>query len=536
MTFRFKTGWLPVALTLLALSSCGGGGGGDSTPLASAPATPVAQAPVDQTGVVGILLKDAPTPDFTRILMVVSRIVLIPDDDDGQQVSLLDEPREFDLLELQNFYDMLAVSENVPVGEYEKIRLIVDSITVCHLDDTDTEVCEDAVVPANGKVDLNPRGTFTVAADTAILIGIDLDAKKSFHVVGTGNGSIRFRPVVFVEILQRQALQGLLRASGTVGDIDPATGSFDLCEVETRLDTDTNGCLKINTFEDTSLFNADGEPVAFDDLATADPVTVYGIAVVVRDAHDGDSDSDDGDADGDSDADSDTDSDSDSDMDADGDSDGDSDSDSDRGDTVRMVQLDAIVVQKGLPENILSLTGTVLAAVDDEGLFPLELAAGEELDQPEVDVLVQAETRILSAVDLSELDPGAIEAGTVAEVNGVIPDAESGVLHASLILIAPPEESREQLTGEVTSIDTATFSLFVADAEPAGDRCVRPTDDAHFLIVTDLLDGGFDVQDADYADLAVGQQVTVVGEDGSDGCFAAGDVIVQLTEEAAPPS
>lgn len=525
MTFPFKAGWLLAALMPFVLNGCGGGGG-DSSPMAAAPATPVAQAPVDQTGVVGILLKDAPAPDFTRILMVVSRVVLIADDDDGQQAILLDEPREFDLLELQNFYDMLAVSENVPVGEYEKIRLIIDSITVCYLDDTDAEVCEEAVVPANGKVDLNPRGSFMVAADTAILIGIDLDAKKSFHVVGTGNGSIRFRPVVFVEILQRQALQGLVRASGTVGDIDPDTGSFDLCEVEVQLHTDTNGCLKINTFEDTSLFNAAGEPVGFDDLATEDPVTVYGIAVVVRDAHDGDSDSDSDDSDADGDSDGDT----------DGDTDGDSDSDSDHGDTVRMVQLDAIVVQKGLPGDILSLTGTALAAVNGDGLFPLELDDGEELEAPEVEVFVQGETRILSAVDLSELDPGVIEAGTVAEVNGVIPDAESGVLHASLVLIAPPEESRDQLSGEVTTIDTETFTLFVADTEPAGDRCVRPTDDAHFVMVTELLEGGFSVQEADSGDLAVGQQVTVIGEDGSDSCFDAGDVIIQLTEEESPSS
>ncbi len=513
MTLRFKAGWLLAALMLFVLGGCGGGGGGNGAPLAAAPA-PVAQAPEDQTGVVGILIKDAPTPDFTRIIMVISRVVLIPDDD-GHQVILLDEPKEIDLLELQNFYDMLAVSDVVPIGDYEKIRLIVDSIEVCYLDDTDTEVCEDAIVPANGKVDLNPRGSFTVAPDTAILIEVDVDAKKSFHVVGTGNGSIRFRPVVFVDIQQRQALQGLLRASGTVGDIDMDTSSFDLCEVDTQLHTDTNGCLKVNTAEDTSLFDADGEPILFEDLETGDAVTVYGIAVVVSDAHDDDSDSS-------------------SDDDSQGDTDDDSDSDSDDGDTVRMVQLDAIVVQKGLPEEILSLSGTALTAVDEDGLFALELAEGEELDQPQIDVLVQAGTKILSAEDLSELDPSVIETGTVAEVNGVIPDAESGVLHASLILISPPEESRDQLSGEVTSIDTETFMLFVSDTEPEGDRCIRPTADAHFVAVTDLLDGGFDVEDASFSDLETGQQVTAIGQDGADSCFDAEDVIIQLEEEEAP--
>jgi len=368
MTFNLKAGWLSAALMLLALGGCGGGGGGSNgAPLAAAPTpAPVAEAPQEQTGVVGILLKDAPTPDFTRILMVVSRVVLIGEED-GHQVILMDEPKEIDLLELQNFYDMLAVSENVPVGDYEKIRLIVDSISVCYLDDTETEVCEDAVVPANGKVDLNPRGSFTVAADTAILIEVDLDARKSFHVVGTGQGKIRFRPVVFVDIQQQMALQGLVRLSGTVGDIDPDTASFDLCEVSTQLDTDSSGCLKINTSEDgTSLFNDEGVPIDFSELATGEPVTVYGIAVVVRDAHDDNSDSD-------------------SDSDSDSEDSSDDDSDSDHGDRDSIVQVEAIVVQKGLPEDILSLSGTALSPIGEDGLFTLELADGEELDQPQID-------------------------------------------------------------------------------------------------------------------------------------------------------
>ncbi|HEY5644914.1 MAG TPA: DUF4382 domain-containing protein [Pseudomonadales bacterium] len=493
MTFQSRTRGLLATVALLMLSACGGGGGGGNAPAAAAPAAG-AQAPADQTGVVAILLKDAPTPDFTRVLMVISRVILLPEDDGGQQVILLDEPKELDLLELQNFYDMLAVSENVPVGDYEKIRLRVDAITVCYLDENEAEVCEHAVVPANGKVDLNPRGSFTVAADTAILIEIDVDARKSFHVVENGNGRIRFRPVVFVDIQQRQALQGLLRISGTVGEIYPETRSFDLCGVDTDLDTDTSGCLQVNTFEDTSLVAADGESVDFDNLDTGDLVTAYGIAVVIRDAHDDGSDSDDD-------------------------------------DTVRMVQLDAIVVQKGAPEEIFSLSGTALTAVGADGIFSLDLDEGEELDEPQLDVLVREGTRILSAIDLAELDATAIDTGTVAEANGVIPDAASGVLHASLILIAPPEESREQLTGEVTSIDTETFNLFVDDEEPAGDRCVRPTTEAHFVIVTELADGGFDVQDAGFEDLQSDQEVTVIGADGADSCFDAEDVIIQLVEE-----
>ena len=133
----------------------------------------------------------------------------------------------------------------------------------------------------------------------------------------------------------------------------------------------------------------------------------------------------------------------------------------------------------------------------------------------------------VAAADLTRLVP--------EDTLRLIADEVSGVLHASLILIAPAEESRDQLTGEVTGIDTETFILFVDDVEPAGDRCIRPTVDAHFITVTELLEGGFDVTESAFADLETGQQATVIGDD-SGSCFEADDVIIQLVEEETPPS
>ncbi|MGD8833257.1 MAG: DUF4382 domain-containing protein, partial [Pseudomonadales bacterium] len=371
MTFQLGARTLLLGmLAMFALSGCGGGGGGGSAgPAAQAgnPAPTTSQTPDDQTGVVGILIKDAPTQAFTRIIMHVTGVELLPADDGEGHATVFEGDKELDLLALQNFYDTLAVSENVPVGDYEKIRLFVDSITLYYLNDADEEVSTEAVVPANGKVDLNPRGTFTVSANTAILIEIDLDAKKSFHVIETGNGNgnakqkWRFRPVVFVDIQQLKALEGLMRLSGTVGDIDAENNQFDLCEVDTQLHTDTNGCIPINVGDETSLFGENGEPIAFDDLATGDPVTAYGFAVVVQSAHDDDSD-DDGDDD--------------SGMSSD-DSDADSEQDMDD-DTVRMVQLDAVVIQKAAAAVIRSLSGTALSAPDESGIFTLDLADDEQ--------------------------------------------------------------------------------------------------------------------------------------------------------------
>ncbi|MEJ2090454.1 MAG: hypothetical protein P8Y69_18770 [Gammaproteobacteria bacterium] len=71
---------LPIAAAcaLLSLMSCGGGGGNG---VMQQPAPINQPPPADNTGVVGILLKDAPTLDFTRIVMVITSVELLGNGD-----------------------------------------------------------------------------------------------------------------------------------------------------------------------------------------------------------------------------------------------------------------------------------------------------------------------------------------------------------------------------------------------------------------------------------------------------------------------
>jgi hypothetical protein len=501
----------------LGITACGGGGGGGG---AAAVATTPTPAPVaDNTGVVAIVLKDAPTNEFDEILVTISSVTLLGN---GDPVVIFDEEKTIDLLKLQNFYDMLAVSDEVPAGTYEKIRLMVTDIDLIKYDDDDNAEVIDAEIPANGKIDLNPRGSFTVAPDTALLIEIDMDAKKSIHVVGTGSERYKFRPVVFVDIQERQLLNGLVRAHGTIGEIAEDNTSLELCDVDIQFTTSSKECVIVNLSEESTLFDENGDAIEVEDIRNETaPVeaTVYGIAVVVSDPDSGDSDSE-------SDSDSDSDTDSDSSSDSDSGSDSDSDSDSDGSDTVRMVQIDAIVLQLGPDSAAQQLDGDILTDIDERNLFEFGIDPGQGFTEDStITTLLQPTTVILSP-ELIELDRDAIVAGAQASIAGVL-DLEGDPLYKStLIIVDELEELDDSVTGTVLPIEVGDEIFLLRTAE-TGDLCIDPNDDARFFYFEN--EEGV-IQERGIADMADRQQAgeldaTVFGEQiEGEACFR-GDLI-----------
>ena len=140
----------------------------------------------------------------------------------------------------------------------------------------------------NGKIDLNPQGSFDVVPGETLYIQLDMDAKKSIKIDDVGNGDYIFRPVVFVDVINHAQLGKLVRLSGIVTDLDD--DRFYLCDVgmnyasHDRDDDDSDisdddhyhQCVKVATDPETSYFTVDGMPAAFGDLANDQPVTVLG--------------------------------------------------------------------------------------------------------------------------------------------------------------------------------------------------------------------------------------------------------------------
>ena len=171
---------------VFSLSACGGSSG-DGQPA---------------TGDVAVVFTDGPTDQYQRILVSITGVTLIGS---GGQVALYEGPEiTFDLLEMSDWAD-LAFNTKVLAGRYNKIRLYVSKVELVDLVTEETVMLDKLL--ANGKIDLNPQGSFEVSPDYTTVIKLDMDAKRSFQVVETGNGKLQFRPIIFVDVFQGDSQQ-----------------------------------------------------------------------------------------------------------------------------------------------------------------------------------------------------------------------------------------------------------------------------------------------------------------------------------------
>ncbi|MGE0621614.1 MAG: DUF4382 domain-containing protein [Pseudomonadales bacterium] len=215
-----------LALSLIGslLAACGGSGSSDP----------------QGTGSVAILLGDGPLDDVIEVNIDIDRVVLLGAD--GQIVLTEDAtPEPVNLLELRNVTELLLDVDDVPAGRYSKIRMYIDSLQIVRDDLMAGRIEEDAQLPANGKIDLNPQGPFEISPGEDLVIQIDLDVGRSVHTVLTGNSSLRFRPVVFIEVLDQRANLRLTHLFGVMDNV--AASAFDLCESVSPAPTD---CTTVN--------------------------------------------------------------------------------------------------------------------------------------------------------------------------------------------------------------------------------------------------------------------------------------------------
>lgn len=502
---------------ILALGACSGGGsgggGGDDGDAGS-------------TGTVGVLITDGPTHQFSSIEVTISKIELLGE----HRVVIFEGSETFDLLQLENFSNLFAITEDVPVGGYEKVRLTVDDLVlVREVDDgsggTTPETIDDVKLPGGGKMDLNPRGTFFVVPGGTLLLEIDMDAKMAVKVVFAGaSEKVIFRPVVFVRVLNDPSdMEKLARVHGTIREF-LSDDSFVLCTEEIRSDdldsdSDRDGrsddtCVTVNLFGDTSAFDAMGDPVDLSFPMVGDPVTVVGQLAVTGGGHGG----------------SDVDSDSDSDSDPDGGppfpvppggSDGDGDSDSEFHLDEAGIRLDAIVLEIGPLGTFPRLAGEVATAVDAmTDRFDLDLDPGQGFMDPATpSVLLQDGTAVL-ARDGFRIERSAIEPGVRADVDGVIDESTlPETIRSALVLLGIPEEAETRVGGVIADLDPPSDDLSLITVDE-GAVCVELLPDARILLLMD--DGSTAVsREVTLADLANGLEAEAFG------MFVPGDDCLQ---------
>ncbi|MDH3673776.1 MAG: DUF4382 domain-containing protein [Gammaproteobacteria bacterium] len=454
------------------VTGCGGSSGGSASFGSAGP----------ETGTVAIVVTDNPTDDFDAIELSVMRIELLAAD--GERVEIFSDPAgvTVDLLKLANFSELFALSQSVPAKLYDKIRLTLKELELVRKDQNGNDLDRIAVkLPGNGKLDLNPRTQFLVKPGGALIVQLDIDAKKSIHIVGTGSGAYQFRPVVFVKLIGGGVLGKLVRLRGVIEDpvSDGAGGgTFNLCPANPKALAERDRCVNVRVTDGTSLFNNIADPIAFEDLMkTGDSATVIG--QLSRDD--------------------------------------------------KALVLDAAVVEVGAPGTFTTLTGTVDAptSITDTFGFTLDPAQGGIPAGTSIQVQLQNETKVFSKQG-QELEFQSIQAGLTAAADGILllSNTDPDTLKSTLIVLDLLKAQLVKLSGTVVEpIDSATRQFFVEN-DIGGQECAVAAPDARIVRITSSSSEGLTSDLAEFDALAPGQEVNVFGTSQQGACLVADTIVI----------
>jgi hypothetical protein len=363
------------------LGGCGSGGGGSGSSTLSS-----------GSGNVALLVADGPADDYEEIWICVTKVSLIPSDNNPNRSPAVifesEECHEINLLELRDEDFLLTIKKRVPAGWYSKIRLEVKDIWAVG------GPCGTFKLPSN-RIDLNPRGDFQVRSGETISIRLDIDANKSINLHEAGNsGKCIFRPVVFVDIdtiISPQRCPLIL--AGEIERLLPSESNiegFALNLFGRRGTIDV--WLSDNPRLPTIIFGEDGFRVRRSELQPGQEVRVKGKITSKGD-------------------------------------------------------LTASVIIIG---DVLNVKGTVVSPVDDAtSIFPLWLDEGQELTGGQVNVEVTPATFILLGCD-EEVGIEAIQRGKRARIFGKY-DVGEEVFRAVAVFL-----KSEEIIGDLLGIERAT--------------------------------------------------------------------------------
>jgi hypothetical protein len=478
---------LMVSFVLSVLVACSGGSGGGTTDSLNTSTTTDTG-----TGRVALLLTDAPSDIFEEINITVVKAELLSDD--GGKVTLFKGKRTFNLLDLTDV-EIFAIRDGVPTGTYNKIRLtlIDNGIELVDYNDSNNPADYDVYypkLPGNNKLDLNPRGDFTVVAGGTLAIQIDIDANKSIHIVKKGKkDEYNFRPVVFIDIVTDAFIERFVKLHGDITAINTVDLSFKLCNTkipvqidDDQIKTGSSGCVRVETDKITAIFDIDGKPAAFSDLVEGEPATVFGH--LLRDT----------------------------DYDHDSDKHGDRDDDREMDDLV----LKAALIELGPESAFQKLNGKATSTVNIDDQFTMDVAPGQGLTTPLIlTVQIQKGTLLIdrkgNPVKITE-----IYKGKLVSARGVL-DVNRDLLFASVILV--DTDSSEQLTGKI-AINPDKVCGFTITDDVVGDRSVATDSSTKAFLVVDGSSSPISV-----SELKVGQPADVYGISSFNGCFDAHTII-----------
>jgi len=438
-----------------------------------------------KSGKVAVVLTDAPNDEFSEINVTITRILLLSEDEESQSdssdVVIFEGEQTINLLALENYSNLFALSNDVPVGIYHKIRLSLKKeggIELVKRDDVG-EITELHYPKLNGnaKLDLKANIPFEVVADSTLIIQMDIDAKKSINISQTGKGEYKFRPVIFVDVITPEFSGKLVRHSGFVRNLDLTNEVFHLCQLSTP-DNDSSIselCLLVHINE-VSSFEENGDIVNADYLDNDQVVTVFGYLESAS---------------------------------------------VNTGSIVEFGQLLAQVLHVGEQAKFEEVDGVVNTLVDEvENSFDMRIGVDAVTS-----VFLQDDTRVFLR-DGTETTIATMTQGDRVEVHGVFDFVDGTTLNATLIILEPKEQDLQKITGSI--LDGAMIFPTILLAAESGDRVLRIADDAVVLSVS-FSSGEFASHTISTDSITSGVNIEAYGVENATGEFLA-NIILVITE------
>lgn len=181
----------PLILSAGLISACGGGGGGGGSSSGSNFALSVTDAPADDV--------DGVVVQFSQVALRPASSEESDEDLSGFQTFDLSPAIQLDLTEYTEGSSFRLLSASVPSGNYDEIRLIIDSQATDHSDSyvllKDDMQRHDLKVPSGSASGLKLKNDFVIAAGQRLSLTIDFDLRKALtRRGGPGNPEFILRP------------------------------------------------------------------------------------------------------------------------------------------------------------------------------------------------------------------------------------------------------------------------------------------------------------------------------------------------------
>ena len=214
--FHKLIGFILSLIMITLISGCGGGSSDTSTATSAT-----------QTGTLVLNLKDAPG-DFQAVYVTIKEVQVhmsedetpennttednaVAEDQDSADsnawITVVSPNKTYDLLELQNGVEAVLGEENLTVGHYTQMRLVLDS----EPDDSNNTLKEahpfgnyviidgnyfEIIIPSSMQSGIKLIKGFDIEANTTTELTLDFDANESFFQ--TGNGQWKMNPTITI--------------------------------------------------------------------------------------------------------------------------------------------------------------------------------------------------------------------------------------------------------------------------------------------------------------------------------------------------